>query len=362
MNREEAMVWLSTVENMWSKKIMMLLEYFGTPQEVFAAGYEELLKSGCLKEPDIEAVLRHKEDWNWVKIQESLKQKEIWVLTEDSEDYPERLKCLPERPRILYGKGQRERLKELSKPTVAVIGARVCSSYGKYVAEKFARDFAMQGVTVVSGMARGVDSAAHRGAMEGNGLTVAVLGCGVDVCYPNENQLLYEEIRKKGILLSEYPPGTKPLAWQFPQRNRIISGLSGGVMIVEAKEASGSLITARWALEQGLDVYAVPGRINDPLSVGCNRLIREGAMPVLEVADVLSALGLNKKNLEKEKIFLEKENEVVYSVLGLYPQSMDEILQKTHIESGELHNILLKLQLAGLVEEPAKNYYVRMNF
>ena len=133
-------------------------------------------------------------------------------------------------------------------------------------------------------------------------------------------------------------------------------------MIVEAKEASGTLITARWALEQGKDVYAVPGRINDPLSVGCNRLIREGAIPVLEVSDVLMAMGINHKNLEKEKIFLEKENEVVYSVLGLFPQSMDEIMQKIHIESGELHNILLKLQLAGIVEEPAKNYYVRTNF
>ncbi len=357
MDWEEGMVWLATVKNMWNDKMKLLLKKFDSPQGVFDA--DESALAECLKEADVKAILEHRKNWDWEREKESLKKKKIWVVTEESPDYPERLRIIEDRPKILFGLGERSRMEQISTHSIAIIGARICSLYGKYVAEKFGKELAYHGVTVVSGMARGVDCSAHRGSLDGNGITVAVLGCGVDVCYPSENRLLYEEICRKGIILSEYAPGTKPMPWQFPKRNRIISGLSDGVVIVEAKEASGSQITACWALEQGIDVYAVPGRINDPLSVGCNRLIREGAAPVLDVSDILFSLGINRKNLQKEKIFLEKENKVVYSVLGLSPQTMDEIMKKTNMEYEQLQEILLNLQLSGLVEEPAKNYYVK---
>lgn len=361
LSKREGMLWLCGVKNMWHGKMKKLLHYFGSADKVFFASERELAESGCLKPEDVAEIIENRKVYDPAHVHTLLSQNRILFLTEEDEEYPKRLRKLEERPYILFVKGKTELLKELSMPAAAVIGARVCSHYGWYAAEKFAGELAVNGVTIVSGMARGIDSAAHKGALAKGGKTIAVLGCGVDICYPPENKELYKKIEKEGLLISEYYPGTKPFAWQFPKRNRIISGLSDAVLIAEAKEESGSLITARWALDQGIDVFAVPGRINDPLSRGCNQLIQDGAAPALDVSDILLNLGINYKILKKEKIFLEKENEVVYSVLGLYPQSMDEILRKTHLDAGEVHRILLKLQISGLVEEPVKNYYVRKN-
>ena len=191
-----------------------------------------------------------------------------------------------------------------------------------------------------------------------------MLGCGVDICYPTENIELYENIIKTGGIISEYPPGDKPLAWHFPMRNRIISGLSDKVVVVEAKEKSGSLITVEWALEQGKDVMAVPGRVDDKLSEGCNRLIRSGAGLVRGAKDILEELkyevfNKERENAIKEKI-LEKDFLLLYSELGLQPKSIDELMEKTGIEYGILADILLQLQLRGLVEQPSDNYYSRL--
>lgn len=188
--------------------------------------------------------------------------------------YPEKLRGIPDPPYALYVKG---RLPDEVQKSVAVVGARMCSEYGRAAALQLARRLAAQGICVVSGMARGIDTAGHMGALEADGITCAVLGCGVDICYPKSNTQLYHDILQKGCILSEYPPGTPPQPGLFPQRNRIISGLSDVVVVVEARERSGSLITADQALEQGRDVYAVPGRMYDSLSVGCNGLIRQGA-------------------------------------------------------------------------------------
>lgn len=361
MKNKDAMLWLCHVKNMWHEKMGRLLDYFGEAACIFDATERELAESGCLKAEDIAEIMKNRKEYDRERMNTMLRERQIIFLTEEDELYPKRLRKFEERPRVLFAKGQTSVLENLEEPSVAVIGARVCSNYGIYAAEKFARELALCKVTIVSGMARGIDSAAHRGALQGDGRTVAVLGCGVDVCYPPENSQLYHEILAKGLLLSEYIPKTAPLGWQFPKRNRIISGLSDGVVITEAKEKSGSLITARWALDMGIDVYAVPGRINDPLSGGCNQLIRDGAVPAIDVSDIMLNLGINYKILKKQKKFLEKENEVVYSVLGFHPQSADEILQKTGMKAEQLYRILLELQLAGLVEEPAKNYYARKN-
>lgn len=357
MTYDDYMLWLYTTQNMWHKKIELLLNYFHTPENIYKASERTLAESGCIKSKDTAELIKSRKKFDIQEERSKLERQNIHFITEKNELYPEKLRNIQDKPGALFVKGRG--ISRLGSTSAAVIGARVCSQYGLFTAEKFSRDLALYGVNIISGMARGIDSAAHRGAMEGGGITFAVLGCGVDVCYPPENRELYEEIQKTGAVLSEYPPGVRPAAWQFPQRNRIISGLSDCVIITEARERSGSLITARHALDQGIDVFAVPGRINDPLSQGCNRLIREGALPVLDVTDLLTDLGINYKKLKKEKIFLEKKNEVVYSVLGLYLQSVDEILAKTNIESGEIYNILLQLQLAGLVQEPVKNYYMR---
>lgn len=357
MTYDDYMLWLYTTKNMWHKKIELLLKYFHTPENIFKASGKILEESGCIKPEDIAEIMESRKKFDIQKERCRLERQGIRFITDKNALYPGKLRNIQDRPAALFVKGRG--IGRLGSPCAAVIGARICSQYGLYTAEKFSRELALYGVNIVSGMARGIDSAAHRGAMEGGGATFAVLGCGVDVCYPPENRELYEEIQKTGAVLSEYPPGVHPAAWRFPQRNRIISGLSDCVIITEAREKSGSLITARHALDQGIDVFAVPGRINDPLSQGCNRLIREGALPVLDVTDLLTDLGINYKNLKKEKIFLEKKNEVVYSVLGLHLQSIEEILEKTNIESGEIYSILLQLQLAGLVQEPVKNYYIR---
>lgn len=361
MNEEDYMLWLCSTKNMWHKKMRKILEYFGDAESVFYAGENQLEQTGFLKNEDVKQILESAKCFDIRREREKLEQDKIIFLTEKSDVYPSRLRNMSDAPLVLFVKGNPAHIARLEEPSVSVIGSRICSCYGTFTAEKFSRELSLNGINVISGMARGVDSAAHKGALLGKGVTVAVLGCGVDICYPPENRSLYDEIEKNGVLLSEYPPGTKPFAWQFPERNRIISGLSDCVIITEAKEKSGSLITARWALEQGIDVFAVPGRINDPLSQGCNHLIQEGAMPVTDVSDILLALGMNYKNFQKQKIFLEKENEVVYSVLGLYPQSIDEIFEKTNLPTGELYTVLLQLQLAGLIEEPVKNYYAKKN-
>lgn len=216
-----------------------------------------------------------------------MKEKGIFFLPCWDSCYPVRLKQLADAPVCLYGKGK---LPAAEKKVVAVVGARECSGYGYEAAKYFAGGLAEKGVVIVSGMARGVDGAAQTAALEAGGISVGVLGCGVDICYPPENRELYERLEKEGCLLSEYPPGTEPKASLFPPRNRIISGLSDMVLVTEAREKSGTLITVDMALEQGREVFAVPGRITDRLSYGCNRLIRNGAGMAVSVPQLWQEL------------------------------------------------------------------------
>ncbi len=302
-----------------------------------------------------------KEEYKTEEFRKKLRDKDIKMVCVGDSDYPEKLMPYMDRPEVLFYKG---RLPDKDKPIVAMVGARACSNYGRTMAKKIAGDLAYNNVQIISGMARGIDTYSQLGAVEAGGATFAVLGCGVDICYPTENIELYENIIKTGGIISEYPPGDKPLAWHFPMRNRIISGLSDKVVVVEAKEKSGSLITVEWALEQGKDVMAVPGRVDDKLSEGCNRLIRSGAGLVRNAKDVLEELkyevfNKEKENVIKEKI-LEKDFLLLYSELGLQPKSIEELMEKTGIEYGILADMLLQLQLRGLVEQPSDNYYSRL--
>lgn len=285
---------------------------------------------------------------------------EIRYISEKHYEYPEKLKNLTDRPKGLYRKG---RLPEPGKPAVAIVGARNCTVYGARVAEYFAFELAKAGVEIISGLASGIDTAAHYGALQAGGVTYGILGSGVDVCYPKSNQKLYEKMLEKGGIISEYEPGTKPLPYHFPLRNRIISGLSDLVLVVEAREKSGSLITADLAMEQGKDVFAVPGGIFEALSKGCNRLISQGAGIATEPQDVLNAIGLNcenwKNNFQKNDNLLATKEKLVYSHLCLFPKTIDELVRETELPLQQILEILMELEMEGYAREIAKNHFVR---
>ena len=219
---------------------------------------------------------------------EEIREEGIRMCCFGQKDYPRKLADIPGAPLILYYKG---RLPDSDEISVAVIGSRSCSEYGRVIAEEFGRQFAEAGIQVISGMARGIDGISQKSAVKADGYSAAILGCGVDICYPSDNRQLYEKLEETGAIISEYPPGTQPLACYFPARNRIISGLSDAVVVVEAREQSGTMITVDAALEQGRDVYAVPGRVTDALSGGCNRLIRQGADLILSAQELIGELG-----------------------------------------------------------------------
>mgnify|MGYP000075586463 FL=1 len=230
--------------------------------------------------------------------------------------------------------------------------------------KEFAKKLASAGAQIISGMAKGIDGAGQIGALEEGGDSYGVLGCGVDVCYPREHIELYTELERKGGILSEQPIGTKPLPQFFPARNRIISGLSDIVLVMEAKERSGSLITADMALEQGKDIYALPGPINSQLSRGCNRLIKQGAGILLSPEDLLEELSFvceeKVKKLTENKIALESPENLVYSCLDLYPKNLNELADLTGLTIPALMDVLVSLELQGYIREFSKNHYVRL--
>ena len=284
----------------------------------------------------------------------------IRYLSEKTEEYPDRLRNIINQPEGLYVLGQ---LPEKGEKIVAIVGARECSYYGESAARYFAGQLADAGVGIISGMARGIDAAAHQGALEAGGKTYAVLGCGVDICYPKSNRELYAKICVQGGIISEYSEGTPPLAFHFPMRNRIISALSDAVLIVEARKKSGSLITAELALEQGKDVYAVPGGIFDPLSEGCNHLIAQGAAIAFRPEDILTDMGIFTKNSEKKKeknnFSLATREKLVYSHLCLLPKSVDALGREVEMPVEELLPILLELEMGGYAREVAKNHFIK---
>ena len=267
-------VWLASVPSLTNRSKLLLLEHFASPEDIFYADEDEYLQIEGMSKTQA-ALLLDKSMECAERILTDCARKELFVLTMDDATYPYRLRNIYDPPILLYGKGSMPLFDD--EAAIAVVGTRNCSPYGVSAAEQLGYEMAKSGAIVVSGMAKGIDAAAHRGALRAGGFTAAVLGGGVDVVYPAENRRLYEDIAATGVLLSEYPPQAEPEGWHFPVRNRIISGLSLATVVVEAPERSGALITANTALEQGREVFAVPGPINAPNSVGCHQLIREGA-------------------------------------------------------------------------------------
>lgn len=289
--------------------------------------------------------------------------KEIQCIEKESPLYPEKMRQCSGMPSQIYVKG---RLPSADRRSVAVIGARMCSPYGRIQAFRYAKVLSEAGVQIISGMALGIDSEGHKGALEGKMPTFAVLGSGVDVCYPKTNRNLYERILwENGGIISECPPGTKPMSWCFPARNRIISALADIVLVVEAKENSGSLITAGFALEQGKMVFAIPGAVCDALSMGCHKLIYDGAGIAYSPEILLEELGIctnfNTKTEEKINLGLASDLNLVYSCLDLRPKNPDYIVRKTGLLPAQVSRCLVELMLRGLVRESGRHYYVRVS-
>lgn len=351
--------WLACVKKVRNREKRKIRERVGSAKVLYYIEETELKR--CMeKTEEAEGLIEARNGWDIDNEYEKLKRAGILFLPYFHPKYPKELKCLATPPYAMYLKGNL-----LSEQTVkvAIVGARGCSPYGERMAIEFGEELAAHGIDIISGMARGVDGAGHRGALNVGGRSYAVLGNGVDICYPKDHLGLYIDLQERGGILTEFPPGTMPLPQYFPARNRIISALADVVLVMEAKQKSGSLITADQALELGKDVYALPGPINSSLSEGCNRLIKQGAGILLSPKDLLEELRIfgeeDVKKKLKNKIMLESQENMVYSCLGLYPKNINQLVEETQMQISELVNQLISLQLKGYVEEISKNYYVR---
>jgi DNA processing protein len=352
----EAFVDVYAVPRMNETRLKNLLARFRTPERVLDASLEDLLDVKGI-DPELGAAIRSyrrsEETKRRLKLAQALGMRTV---SYGDEDYPQNLKRLAHMPPVLFMRGE---VRAEDTMAAAIVGTRGPSHYGRQVAEKLGRDLARQGVTVVSGLARGVDTFAHKGALEGGGRTVAVLGCGIDVHYPPENRKLYDAVASRGAVISEFSLGVEPLAMNFPKRNRVVSGLSRAVVAVEAGEKSGVLNTVAWATDQGRAVFAVPGNITSQQSLGVNRLLKNGVRPLLSVDDVLHELGVARRAEERSKVEVAANEKPVLEFLTAEPAHADEICEGLGMPMAGLLSVLMQLEIKGLVRQLPGKYFVR---
>jgi len=277
------------------------------------------------------------------------------VITIKDKTYPELLRHIPDPPIVLYKKGT---LKTCSN-TLAVVGSRKATFEGIALAEKIANTLSSLGITIVSGLARGIDASAHKGALSETGKTIGVLGCGIDICYPAENIRLFDKVGDEGLLLTEYSPGVSPLNYHFPERNRIIAGLSKGILVIEASGRSGSLITARLGLEYARDVMAIPGSIFGDEHKGANALIKQGAKLVDGIEDIIATSFPGFTLKKQQKIEMDKDEDYVYSYIGYEKIHVDELIDKTGMQAKQVMVMLTKLEMKDVVSGFPGGYYIR---
>lgn len=354
--------WFAEITSLSDRKKYMLRKQMGSGERIFYIEETKLKEMGFLNEKDIHTIMQAQKAGKLDEKAAKIVEMAIHFVPYFAEEFPGRLRNIPDPPYALYVKGK---LPHEEKKAVAIVGARRSTPYGEKYALEFGEKLAEYGISVISGMARGIDGTAQRGALMGKGKTYAVLGCGVDICYPREHIGLYADILENGGgILSEFPPGTPPAPQNFPRRNRIISGLSDLVLVMEARSKSGSLITADLALEQGRDVYALPGPVNSSLSQGCNELIRQGAGILLSPEMVLEVLNIDclegSEKITKNKKVLESGENMVYSRLGLYPKNLSQLTEETMLPANEVLERLVSLELKGYIREVSKNYYIKM--
>jgi DNA processing protein len=367
--REDSKYWiaLSMINGVGIVLTRSLLQEFKSVEDIFKAPKKNLAQVEGVGTKNAEAIANF-EDWNLVEKEiAKIEKLGIKLFTFKDADFPKSLNRTYNPPLVLYVNGDIHKQDELS---IAIVGSRLPDRYGRTVAETLSGELAAMGVTIVSGLARGIDSIAQAEALKKGGRTIGVLGCGLDQVYPPENKKLYKAVSENGAVVSEFPLGTTPIAQNFPRRNRIISGLSLGVVVVQASEKSGSLISASFALDQNKEVFAVPGEINKKLSRGTNWLIKRGAKLVETVDDIVSEIdalrNLHSTDLfeddRKEKMLasLTKSQKEVFSALKYEPQHIDEIIRITGIESSNLLSVLLSLELDDLIAQlPGKHFQIK---
>lgn len=365
--------WLENIKNIGNRKKIELIKCFGTEKEIYKATKKEWKECApFLTQANLEEMENSRKMWELNREWEGFREKQIKFTCFSKEAYPIKLKNIPDAPYGIYYKGKLPRAEQFS---VAIIGARNCSEYGRYLAKEFGQALSSAGIQVISGMARGIDGISQSAALSEKGKSYAVLGCGVDICYPSQNQDLYKRLIQEGGIISEYAPKTEPKAQLFPPRNRIISGLSDAVLVIEAKERSGTLITVDMALEQGRDIYAVPGRITDTLSFGCNHLIEQGAGIVLSPENLLQKIAeqyevkLNSERQQEENtirsfLTLSAEELIIYSVLDLELKPVGQIYQESllQLQTMTLSQVgegLIGLCSKGLIEQANGGYHIK---
>ncbi|MBN1464123.1 DNA-processing protein DprA [candidate division KSB1 bacterium] len=351
---------LCTIPRIGSSRIRNLMARFRSPEKILAASARQLVEVDGIDQA-LAAQIKRGGDASIVRTQmERVRYCGVKLVSYWDENYPRLLKQVSDPPLVLYIKGQ---VGCLQTPAVAIVGTRLPSIYGKLMADRFARELATRDIVVVSGLARGVDTIAHRAVVQVNGATVAVLGSGVDQIYPEENRNLAEEITQRGVVLSEFAMGAKPDAPHFPRRNRIISGLSLGTVIVEAGQKSGALITADFALEQNRDVFALPGNINNPKSFGSNYLIQQGAKLVTTVEDILDEIGQTfRQNADAQQTLLQQLSDLeqlIFNALSHEPKHVDAIALQCRLPVAKALGILLTLELKNCVQQLGGKNFIR---
>ena len=352
--------WFANIKEIGNKTKRQIRSKVKTAEELYNIEETALKKMEVPKET-AHKILQSVKEWKLEAEYAKLTDRQVKFYTIFDKSYPCGLKEISAPPYALYVKGELPQEEQLS---VAIVGARECTTYGEVMARQYAETLADAGVQIISGMARGIDGISQKSALAANGMSYAVLGSGVDLCYPREHYALYTELQKQGGVISEQPLGMQPLPQFFPARNRIISGLSDVVIVIEAKERSGSLITADMALEQGKDVYALPGPSNSILSKGCHNLIRQGAGILLSPKELLEELGIfhkkKMKNATENEILLESPEKLVYSCLDFYPKSLNQMMEETGFTISAMMQIIMNLEFKGLIKEISKNYYVKV--
>ncbi len=357
MDEKKYWVGFNLIKGIGAVRMQSLAAYFGDLESAWNADPASLAQAG-LGEKLIERVTTARKNIHLEQVWEKIESQGIKIVTWQDGDYPSRLREIDQPPPVIYMRG--EYLPD-DLFAVAIVGTRKATPYGRQVTEELSAFLASNGITVVSGLARGVDAIAHQVSLKNNGRTIAILGTGVDKIYPPEHKALAEQIIERGALISDYAPGTPPDASNFPPRNRIISGLSLAVVVVEAGETSGALITAGFAAEQGREVFAVPNNIYAPQSKGANKLIQNGALPLLSVNDLMQALDINRIGGHKtaRKLLPADETEAkLLSVLGAEPKHVDEIRNQAGLPIEKVSATLALMELKGMVRQLGGMNYV----
>ncbi|MGD9677102.1 MAG: DNA-processing protein DprA [Vulcanibacillus sp.] len=363
IDNRELLIYLHGLSGVGWRTIEKLTTYISPLSKVFSMNPLELSINTGIEYNLAEKIINHIRDEegiirfnnnfsNWIL-------KKIKIITFYDYNYPNSLKEIAQPPWVLYTIGNLELINSFS---IAIVGTRNPTNYGKLVTEMIAKELVNYNFTIVSGMARGIDSIAHQGTLNNKGKTIAILGCGIDIIYPRENKNLYNSIAQSGLIISEYPPGEKPHPGFFPQRNRIISGLSNGTLVIEASISSGSLITAQFSLDQSREVFAIPGPITSKNSLGTNSLIKQGAKLVQTVEDIIEEfpyLILEKKQTEKVDYNISKIEKEIYLLIEDEPIHVNELYQRTNIELSDIYECLLSLQLKEIIKQLPGSLYVR---